>query len=340
MQTVLVTGATGYIAKHLILQLIEAGYTVKGSVRSLSREEELRDAVRPKLSNVSSLDRLTLVPLDLLSDDGWTEAMDGTDVVMHTASPFPIVQPKDENGLIRPAVDGALRAVKAARAAGITRIIMTSSIVAVTNKDPAPGQTQFDESDWTDLTHPLATPYVKSKTLAEQAVWEWHKTDAPEMQITMINPGFVQGAPLDRNFGTSIQVVERVLSGKDPMQPRVGFPCVDVRDIALMHIRAMERPESIGKRFIGAERFLWFQDFARVLKAQHPTRKIATRQAPDLLLRFLSLFDPSIRTILPSLGRQDSVSNKQAEEILGMTFRNAEESVREAAAYLVDHKLV
>ena len=339
-QTVLVTGATGYIAKHLVLQLLEAGYIVKGSARSLSREAELRDAVGPKLSDQSALDRLTLVPLDLSSDDGWAEAMQGVDVVMHTASPFPMTQPKNEDELIRPAVDGALRAVKAARAAGVTRVIMTSSVAAISNKEPAPGQTQFDETDWTDLKHPTATAYVKSKTLAEQAVWDWHESEAPEMQITMINPGFVQGAPLDNQFGTSIQVVERVLSGKDPMLPHVGFACVDVKDIALMHIRAMERPESIGKRFPGVDRFLWFQDFALLLKAQHPNRKIATRQAPDLLIRFLSLFDPSIRTILPTLGRKDMVSAAQAEDILGMSFRSAEDSIREAGAYLVEHNLV
>lgn len=338
-QTVLVTGATGYIAKHLVLQLLEAGYTVKGSVRSLSREIELRDALRSKLSDPSALERLTLVSLDLSSDDGWSDAMEGVDVLMHTASPFPMTQPKNEEDLIRPAVDGALRAVKAARAAGITRVIMTSSIVAIASKDPAPNQSQFDEADWADLKHPTANAYVKSKTLAEQAVWDWHKGEAPEMQITMINPGFVQGAPLDNQFGTSIEVVERVLSGKDPMLPRVGFPCVDVKDIALMHIRAMERPESIGKRFIGVERFLWFQDFALLLKAQHPNRKISTRQAPDLLIRFLALFDPSIRTILPSLGREDILSAAQAEQILGVSFRNAEDSIREAGAYIVEHSL-
>lgn len=336
--SVLVTGATGYIAKHLILQLLEAGYTVKGSARSLSRESELREALRPHLSDASLLDNLTVVALDLSSDNGWDNAMAGVDVLMHTASPFPLTQPKNEEEVIRPAVDGALRAVKAAQAAGVTRVIMTSSIVAVSNKEA--GQAQFDENDWTDVTHPTATPYVKSKTLAEQAVWEWQKTDAPDMKITMINPGFVQGAPLDDQFGTSIQVIERVLSGKDPMLPRVGFPCVDVKDIALMHIRAMERPDSIDKRFIGVERFLWFQDFARLLKAQYPNRKIATRQAPDLLIRFLSLFDPSIRTILPTLGRKDNLSAAQAEQVLGLSFRNAEESVREAGAYLVDRNLV
>jgi dihydroflavonol-4-reductase len=339
LKTVLVTGATGYIAKHLVLQLLEGGYSVVGSARSTSRETELRDAVAPHLTDPSALDRLRVVALDLSSDSGWDAAMDGVDVLMHTASPFPLAQPKNEQDTIRPAVDGAMRAVKAARAAGISRVIMTSSCAAIMSSELRDGQTAFDETNWTDLTHPTATAYVKSKTMAEQAVWDWHKTEAPDMQITMINPGFVQGPPLDKNFGTSIQVIERLLAGKDPMVPNFGFPCVDVGDIALMHIRAMERDESIGKRFAGVERFMWFIDMARVLKADHPTLKIATRQAPNFVVRMLSLFDPSIRSIVPILGRRDEVSATQATDVLGMEFQDSSQSVRKAADYLVDNKL-
>ncbi len=339
-KTVLVTGATGYIAKHLVLQLLEAGYTVKGSARTTARETELRDALSPHLSDPAALDRLSVVALDLTSDAGWAEAMAGVDVLMHTASPFPMTQPTNEDDVIRPAVDGALRAVQAARAAGVTRVIMTSSVAAVSSKDLAPGQTELTEEDWTDPNHPTAVPYVKSKMLAEKAVWDWHASEAPEMQITMINPGLVLGAPLDDRFGTSIQIIERVLSGKDPMLPRVGFTCVDVGDIATMHIRAMERPDSIGQRFLGVDRFLWFQDVAQILKAQHPDRKIPAGTAPNLLIRFLSLFDPSIRTILPSLGRKDVLSNTSARITLGMEFRNVEESIRETGEYLIARNLV
>lgn len=339
-KTVLVTGATGYIAKHLVLQLLQAGYTVVGSARSVSREAELKAALEPHLSDASALDRLRVVALDLSTDEGWDAAMDGVDVLMHTASPFPLTQPKDEQETIRPAVDGALRAVKAAQAAGITRVIMTSSTVAIMNTDLPPGRTAYDESDWTDLNSPTSNPYVKSKTMAERAVWDWQAKDAPDMQITMINPAFVQGAPLDKNFGTSIRVVERLLSGKDPMLPNFGFPCVDVRDIALMHIRALEKPESIGKRFAGVEQFIWFAEMAELLKTDHPDRKIVTRVAPNFVIRLLALFDASIRSIVPVLGRRDEVSNAQARDILGIEFRDARESVRDAGAYLIDNKLV
>lgn len=339
-QTVLVTGATGYIAKHLVLQLLNAGYSVVGSARSLSREAELRDALAPHLDDPSALDRLRVVALDLSKDEGWGAAMTGVDVLMHTASPFPLTQPKDENETIRPAVDGAMRAVRAARAAGISRVIMTSSSVAIMTTELTNGKTVYDEDDWTDLGHPGATPYVKSKTMAEQAVWDWQKTEAPDMQITMINPTLVQGAPLDKNFGTSIQVIERLLKGVDPMLPDIGFPCVDVRDIALMHIRAMERPESIGHRFVGAERFIGFSEMAKMLKADHPDRKITTRVAPNFLIRILSRFDPSIRTILPVLGRHDEISAARAQKVLGIEFHDATKAVREAGDYLIEHDLV
>lgn len=339
-KTVLVTGATGYIAKHLVLQLLNAGYNVVGSARSLSREAEMHDALRPHLEDENALARLRMVALDLSRDEGWDAAMQGVDVLMHTASPFPLSQPKDENDLIRPAVDGALRAVKAAKAAGVTRVVMTSSTVAVMTGELPAGKAAFNEEDWSDLSDPAATPYAKSKTLAERAVWDWQASDAPDMQITMINPSFVQGPPLDENFGTSIAVIERLLKGQDPMVPDIAFVTVDVRDIAKMHILAMEKEASINNRYIGAERLLSFQDMALELKDAYPDRKIATRVAPNFMMRLLSFFDPSIKTILPSLGRRDLATNEKARSELGMTFRDARASVREAGAFLVERNLV
>jgi nucleoside-diphosphate-sugar epimerase len=339
-QTVLVTGATGYIAKHLVLQLLNGGYTVVGSTRSIKREEELRAALTPQLNDVAALERLRVIALDLNSDEGWAVAMQGVDVVMHTASPFPLEMPENEQDIIQPAVNGALRAVKAAKAAGISRVIMTSSTVAVSNCDLPEGRNTHNESDWSDLTGPAATAYMKSKTLAERAVWEWHADEAPDMQITMINPSFVMGAPLDNNFGSSIDVIERLMRGKDPMVPDIGFPAVDVRDIALMHIRAMETPESAGKRFIGVERYLKFVEIAELLKSDHPTYKISTRIAPNLLIRFLAIFDKTIRTIVPILGKHHGASGTRAQSILGMEFRDARQSVRDSGNYLVDHNLL
>jgi len=339
-QTVLVTGATGYIAKHIVLQLLNSGYAVTGSVRDTAREAELHAALTPYLDDRSALERLRVVELNLMQDDGWDAAMEGVDVLMHTASPFPLGQPKDEQDLIRPAVDGAMRAVRAAQAAGITRVIMTSSSAAIMSSQLPDGKSAHDEDDWTDLTHAGATAYVKSKTMAERAVWDWQASEAPEMQITMINPVFVMGAPLDSNYGSSIELIERLMKGSDPMVPNIGFPCVDVRDIALMHIRAMERPKSTGKRIIGSDRSHRMAEMGQFLKQDHPQRRIPTRVAPNLLMRVLALFDPAIRSIVPMLGRTEMVSNARAQELLGMAFRDSGESIRQSGDYLAKNNLV
>ena len=337
-QTIFVTGASGYIAKHLVLQLLNAGFEVVGSVRRLDRGAEIRNAVAPNLTNPENLDqRLRFAALDLTSDDGWDHALQGCDALIHTASPFPMAQPKDEDQIIRPAVDGALRALRAADAAGIKRVVMTSSTVAVMYSDLPAGRAAFDETDWTDLNHPAATAYVKSKTLAEQAAWEFQQTEAPEMQLTMINPAFVLGAPLDGNYGTSIEVIARLLSGKDPMLPQIAFPIVDVRDVAEMHLRALTHDASIGQRLIASDRTLWFQDIARVIKQAHPTRKIATRNAPNFLIRLLARFDKALASIVPVLGNDLRVSNDQARAVLDMDFIDADEAVLNSAAFLVDN---
>lgn len=217
--------------------------------------------------------------LDLTQDAGWAEALSGADVLVHTASPFPMTQPKEEAALIRPAVDGARRALRGAQAAGIDRVVLTSSAVAVMNTELASGKPAYDEADWTDTAHPGVTAYEKSKTLAEQAAWDFVNEDAPGIALTVINPVRVLGAPLDLNYGTSVQVVERILKAQDPMLPRIGFPIVDVTDVAEMHLRAVERPETAGKRYIAAEEFLWFRDIAEAIKAEYPGRKVVTREA-------------------------------------------------------------
>lgn len=340
-KTVLVTGASGFIAKHICLKLLNAGYDVRGSLRSLARSREVVDAVKPYLTYDGDLDRrLTFVALDLANDAGWDEAMKGADILMHTASPFPLEQPKDADEVIRPAVDGTLRALKAARSAGVNRVVLTSSIAAITSRPLDAGRTQYDESDWTDPTDPATTPYVKSKTLAEQAAWDFVRDSEPEMALTVINPGFVLGPPLDTHFGTSLQVVQRVLRSQDPALPNFGFATVDVRDIAEMHVKALSRPESVGKRLIGADRFYWFVDMAKTLAAAYPERKITTRRAPNWLVKMLGLFDKSIRTIIPNLDRRQDVSNAQAKRILGIDFIDVEDSIRASADFLIGNDLV
>lgn len=337
-KTVLVTGASGFIAKHLVLQLLQAGHSVVGSVRKLERGQQVRNAVTPHLG-ADPGERLRFVALDLTSDEGWGAALKGVDVLMHTASPFPLAQPKDEAEVIRPALDGALRALRSAKAAGVCRVILTSSIVSIMGTPMPAGQDAYTEAQWTDTTQPSATPYAKSKTLAERAAWDFVATEAPEIALTAINPGFVLGAPLDAHFGTSIRVVQRILASKDPALPRIGFPVVDVRDVAAAHISAMETPESAGKRYAATAGFLWFYEMAQIIAAAYPGRKVVTRQAPNWLIRLLGIFDPSIKTIAPDLGKRNDVSSARAQAGLGMDFAPAPQAVKDAAAYLVDNGL-
>ena len=246
--TVLVTGATGFIAKHVVLELLNAGHRVVGSLRTESRRDEVRDAVRPHLSSADDLDqRLRFVTLDLNDDGGWAEAMSGVDVLMHTASPLPMKQPRDENELVRPAVEGTLRALRAAHAAGIRRVVLTSSTAAVTHRPPGLEKDKFDESDWSDPSWTGMSPYTKSKTLAERAAWDFVENEAPDMQLTAINPCLVLGRPLDDHYGTSLRVVERLLRGKDPLLPKVGMGIVDVTDVARMHVRALTADGRAGE---------------------------------------------------------------------------------------------
>lgn len=326
-QTILLTGITGFIAKRIAFDLLEAGYTVRGSLRSTKRADEVREALSPRLSDTSALDRLSFVELDLSRDAGWTEAMEGVDALFHTASPFPMTQPRDENDIIKPAVDGTLRALKAAQAAGVTRVVLTSSVVAIEAKEKSGAYT---EGDWSDTSHPKSSAYYKSKTLAERAAWDF-VAEHPEMQLSTINPALVLGEPMDGNYGTSLELIERILGGKDPMVPDIGFGVVDVADISAMHIAALEKPESIGKRFIGSNGTMTMPRIAQHLAARHPDRKIATKIAPKVVLRLLSLFDPSIRTVLPGIGSAPQFDNSQAREVLGIEFTAPLEAIEKAA---------
>jgi len=342
MTTVLLTGASGYIGKHITLQLLNQGYKVRASVRNLSKSAEVKNAVSSHLLDSSDLDaRLTFVELDLEKDSGWDAALKGVDVLMHTASPFPIASPKDENELIRPAVDGTLRALKAAKNAGVKRVILTSSNAAVYGCDLPAGKSEYDETMWTDVTHPIGrVAYTKSKTLAEKAAWDFIKSEAPQIELTTINPVLVLGAPLDKNFGSSISVVERILKGKDPMLPDLKFSIVDVRDVALMHVKAIETDATKGERFLAASETISFVGIAKYLKSIYPKSKVKTGQAPTLLIKFLSLFDGEIKSVLPLLGKPMITSNQKAKKMLGLNFIPVEVSLKESADYLVKNGFI
>lgn len=342
MTTVLLTGASGYIGKHIALQLLNQGYEVRASVRNLSKSSEVIEAVTPHLLDKSNIEsRLTFVELDLEKDFGWDAALKGIDVLMHTASPFPIASPKDENDLIRPAVDGTLRALKAAKKNGVKRIILTSSNAAVYGVDLPADKAAYDETHWTDVTHPIGrVAYTKSKTLAEKEAWEFIKNQAPEIALTTINPVLVLGAPLDNNFGSSISVVERIMQGKDPMLPDLRFGIVDVRDVALMHVKAIKTEAATGERILASSETYSFVDIAKLIKSIYPKSKAKTALAPTLLIKLLSYFDGEIKSVLPLLGKPMITSNEKARKILGIKFIPVEVTIRESADYLVKNGFI
>ena len=339
-KTILVTGASGYIAKHIVLQLLAEGYHVRASLRSIKRAGEVRDAVRQHLAKGVNLDKqLDFVELDLEKDAGWDSALKGVDALLHTASPFPMIQPSDPQDLVRPAVEGTLRALRAAKAAGVGRVVLTSSGAAVTNREP-PADRPFDERDWSQPGYKTLTPYSRSKLEAELAAWAFVKDEAPAMRLTVINPNLVVGKPLDAYYGTSLAVIERLMRGKDPMLPDIGFNCVDVADIAKMHVLALSKPKSEGLRLIGSNGFFSFRDIALLLAKQFPHRRIPTRVAPHFLIRLLGMFDKAIASIIPSLGRKESISGALAGRVLGMTFRDPAQSISEAAQFMADNAIV
>ena len=342
MTTVLLTGASGYIGKHITLQLLNQGYTVRASVRKLSKSAEVRDAVTPHLVDSSNLEsRLTFVELDLDKDAGWSDALDGIDVLMHTASPFPLASPKDENDLIRPAVEGTLRALRAAKNSGVKRVILTSSVAAIYGRELPSDVESYDETMWTDIKHPVGRgAYTKSKTLAEQAAWNFVEKDAPEIVLTTINPVLVLGAPLDKNFGSSISLVERILNGKDPMLPDLKFAIVDVRDVATMHVDAIKIDSTKGQRVIASSSTKSFIEIAQLLKASYPKSKVKSAKAPTFVIHLLSLFDGSIKPILPQLGKPMTVSSAKAKQLLGINFIPTDVAIKESADYLIKNGFI
>jgi dihydroflavonol-4-reductase len=240
--------------------------------------------------------------------------------------------------LIRPAVDGTLRALRAAKNAGIKRIILTSSNAAVFGCELPAGKSQYDETMWTDVLHPIGrVAYTKSKTLAEKAAWEYVNKEAPEIALTTINPVLVLGAPLDMSFGSSISVVERILKGKDPMLPDLRFSIVDVKDVAYMHVASIENQSTFGERILAASETYSFVEIAKLYKSIYPKSKVKTTQAPTFVIKFLSLLDGEIKAVLPLLGKQMITSGAKASQLLGIKFIPVEVTLKESADYLLDN---
>jgi nucleoside-diphosphate-sugar epimerase len=331
-ETVLVTGGSGFLGGWCVVDLLGRGYEVRTTVRDLAREAEVREAVG---SQLDAGEKLSVLAADLTRDDGWGEAVAGCDYVLHVASPFPPVQPKDPDELIVPAREGTLRVLSAALEANARRIVVTSSVAAIAGGAKGPGP--LTEDDWTDLDFPGLSPYVRSKTIAERAAWELVEERGERERLTTINPGAILGPPLSRDASFSLQVIERLLKGT-PGAPRIGFSFVDVRDVAKLHVDAMLSPAAGGERFIAAAEFLWMAEVAAVLRRElgDDARKVPTRKVPDLLVRAMGLFDPSVRTITNQLGKKLAYSNEKAKSLLDFAPRPVPESIAETGRRMVE----
>lgn len=333
--TVLVSGGSGYIAGFLIRQLVSEGWTVHTTVRSLASV----DAVRQRLAVDNS--RLKFFAADLLADDGWAEATAGCSHVAHVASPVPAGVPKNPDDVIRPAREGVLRALKAAKAAGVKRFVMTSSVAAIAY-GRGRGVHHFTEADWTDLSKPGISPYIQSKTLAERAARDWMAKEGGAMEFVSICPSVVLGPVWSRDYSASVVVVKKLLDGSLGACPDIGFGVVDVRDLADLHVRALNTPGIAGERFIANDRFLKLREIADVLRAQlgAEAHKVTTRNAPDWGVRIAALFVPVAKAVVGELGSVRHQSPAHAKEVLGWVTRPAEQSIVDTARALLDLGIV
>ncbi|MGA9448443.1 MAG: aldehyde reductase [Candidatus Sulfotelmatobacter sp.] len=335
MGKALVTGGSGFIGSHSILQLLAAGHQVTTTVRTLKREGDVRAML--KQGGAEPGNRLSFIVADLENDTGWPEGVAGCDYVLHVASPFPPNIPKHEDELIVPAREGTLRVLRASRDAGVKRVVLTSSFAAI-GYGHRPQSAPFNETNWTDPNGEDVTAYVKSKTLAERAAWDFIANEGGNLELSVINPVGVFGPVLGPDYSTSILLVQRLMDGAMPGVPRLYFGAVDVRDVADLHIRAMTNPAAKGERFLAvAGDFMSILDIAKVLKNRMgaSAKKVPTRQLPDWLVRIAALRDPAVRQILPELGKTKNATNEKAKRMLGWAPRSNEEAVVATAESLV-----
>jgi len=339
MSIVLVTGGSGFLGSHVVLQLLEAGHVVRTTVRSLSREQGVRATLEAAGADADG--RLSFFAADLTRDDGWAEAVAGCDYVVHVASPIPIAPPKTEDELIVPARDGVLRVLKASRDAKVKRVVFTSTCGAIYYGHP-PQTAPFDETSWTNINGGDMSAYVKSKAIAERAAWDFMAAEGGPLELSVINPAGIFGPVLGADFSSSIELITRLMKGM-PGCPQLHFGVVDVRDVADLHLRAMTHPSAHGERFIAVSgRAMSMLDMANVLRSRlgDAAKKVPSRQLPNWLVRIAAMFDPEMRTLLPMLGKIRHATSAKAQRVLGWTPRPPEDALVATAESLMKFGIV
>ncbi|MDH7446980.1 SDR family oxidoreductase [Aquimarina sp. 2201CG14-23] len=312
---VLLTGVTGFLGSHTAIQLLNKGYEVIGTLRDLNRVKEIKQVIT---KNTTNIDKLTFAQADLMDEEVWNDIISEVQNVIHIASPFPRELPKHEDDLIIPAKTGTLNILKAAARHGLRRVVITSSSGAIAyGKEKSNRIGIFDENDWTDVTNTKdSTPYFRSKTIAEKAAWDFIKNDTSGLELTTICPGAILGPILEKDFGTSANIIIKAMDGSSPAIPKIGFDMVDVRSVADLHIRAMEAPEAAGERFVGSSGYMTFRDVASILRSHYPNKKVPKISLPDFAVRLFSNIDKTIKPILIDLGTERKVSNNKAIKLL------------------------
>ena len=334
-ETVLVTGGTGFVGSWAVVELLRRGYQVRTTIRNLARESDVRSMIATQTNPAS----LRFTQANLLEDRGWDEAMAGVDFALHVASPMPIGEYRGQD-VITPARDGTLRVMRAAHAAAVKRVVITSSTAAASPADKSDGVV-VDETVWTDLPDRAIYNYARSKTLAEQDAWRFVDAN-PGMELATVLPAQIQGPVLGTDYSPSVEIVAMMLKGKMPAVPRIGFGIVDVRDLVDLHIRAMTAPEAAGQRFIASADFLWFKDIAQILRDNFGERaaKVSTRTLPDFVVRIGAVFNAELRQLAPNLGVRETASSAKAERILDWKPRPAASAIIDTARSLVDRNLL
>lgn len=338
MQRIVVTGASGFVAKHVIGQLLRAGYRVRGTVRSRGKVAAIQAAMDHLAPDHAH--RLELVEADLLDDGGWAAAMEEAQAVMHVAAAIVAAEPRDPATVIRPAVEGTERVLRFAHAEGVRRVIMTSSIATIGyGHGHDRGQRTYTEKDFTDLAG-LRRPwaYCTGKTRAEQAAWAF--ASGRNMALTTIHPGMILGPASDAQTSISLSLVGGLLDGSTPAMPRIGFAVSDVRDVAALHVAALQQPDSIGQRYLATGPYLRFAEVAEILRRKYPDYPITMRSVPDWLLRLMAVFGRPVRQIINDVGNEKHFDGSKGEHLLGRPYHTPEEAVLSAAESLIRHGLV
>lgn len=334
-KTVLISGASGFIGGHCVIEMLNHGYAVRGAIRDLNRGDKLRAAFSKHTSNTAALE---FVQADLLDADSWLKASQSCDGILHVASPVPIIQPKNPDDIVIPAREGALNVLRAAKSNGVKRLVLTSSIAAVLSSHRTNGT--YNDSDWTNLQDSTISAYTRSKTEAEKAAWEFVKEN-DEIGFSAINPVMVLGPALESDYGSSLELLVKIMRRELPMLPHIGFGCVDVRDVASLHRLAFEDNNAIGKRYLCSNGFRWLRDIADTLRNDFPAfdKKIPHRDMPDFLVKLTALFVKELKPFVADLNKRKDIDTSLAQA-LGWKPRSPEQAIQAGGQSLIDLNIV